>query len=211
MNSLKKSFSLLSYLLCHLFGSLFKNRFFEMDLKEMFRFFPYVSFYQSNDTLLLSLRWHIDSLKRSIIRLGLTSTRGRLATLVYYWAPSSACWAYLEPCPWTARVSCSPFSLSPPCWTSREHVFHQPSISGSLSSTWGKEKPEIKSFSAKRILRLIDYNTKQHLTGYYLEKDNDYLTASILLCLLPDITQPSWGKSFQKEGLDFLALYLYHQ
>ena len=137
----------------------------------MSRFFPYVSFYQSNDTLLLSLRWHIDSLKRSIIRLRLTPTRGRLATLVYYWAPSSACWAYLEPCPWTARVSCSPFSLSPPCWTSREHVFHQRSISGFLSSTWEKNKLEIKAFSVKRcqIPCLIDSKT---LTGYDLDKDN---------------------------------------
>lgn len=111
-------------------------------------------------------------IEKNIIRLRLTPTRGRLATLVYYWAPSSACWVYLEPCPWTARVSCFPFSLSPPCWTSRGHVFHQPSIFGSLSSTWGKERPEIKSFSTIRILCFIDFNTKQHLTGYNLEKDN---------------------------------------
>ena len=59
-------------------------------------------------------------------------------TPVYCLALFLACLACPEPCLGTARVSCSPASPSPPCWTWPAPASRPPNKSGFLSSTWAK-------------------------------------------------------------------------
>ena len=161
-----------------------------VDLKELLLqyCFPYfISDYNPQSKVMLT---EAKMVKISWINSRTTIIFSDATTPVYCLALFLACWAYPGPCPWTAQGSCSLSSPSPPCWTWPVPSSHPQNKSDFLSSTWAKGEQWVnnnkKVHNSTRLWRTCE----EELTT--LNATMFYLTASILLCLLPDITQPSW-------------------